>query len=214
MNGMQVIIVGAGGHGQVVAEILWRMHAAGHEIAPVGYLDEDEGMWGQKRAGLPVIGKIADLAAIPHDGVIVGIGNNHVRRHLFQQLQARHEQLVVACHPTAVLARDITIGPGTLICANVVVNPGSIIGANVILNTACTVDHHTHIGDHVHIAPGVHLGGDVQVGEGSLVGIGAVVIPQKRVGKWCTVGAAAAVHRDLPDEVTAVGVPARILDNQ
>ena len=70
------------------------------------------------------------------------------------------------------------------------------------------------IGDHAHIAPGVHLGGDVTIGEGTLIGIGAVVMPQRRVGAWCTVGAGAVVTRDLPDQVVAIGAPARVIRSQ
>jgi acetyltransferase-like isoleucine patch superfamily enzyme len=55
------------------------------------------------------------------------------------------------------------------------------------------------------------MGGDVSVGAGSLIGIGAIVMPQRWVGTWSTVGAGALVHRNVPDDAVVVGVPARIL---
>ncbi|MCL4872103.1 MAG: acetyltransferase [Anaerolineae bacterium] len=210
---MQVIVIGAGGHGQVVADILWRMHAAGEAVEPVGFLDDADSWQGQWVSKLPVLGKTADLFRFAHDALVVAIGNNLTRQRVAQALQAQGEQFVTVCHPTAVIASDVSIGPGTMICANVVINPGAVIGSHAILNTACTVDHHNRIGDFAHIAPGAHLGGDVQVGEGSFIGIGGIVIPQKQVGNWCTVGAGAVVIRDVPDGVTAVGVPARIIKN-
>lgn len=208
---MRVIIVGAGGHAQVVADILFQMKNAGEPLNPVGYVDDDPDLADAELLGLPVIGRTADLHTVPHDAIIVAVGDNQTRKGLFANLDTRGEQFVVACHPSAVIAPDVPVGAGAMICANVVVNPGSAIGSGAILNTACTVNHHNEIGDHVHLAPGAHLGGDVNVGEGTLIGIGATVMPRRRIGNWCTVGAGAVVHEDLPDGVTAVGVPARII---
>lgn len=208
---MRIVILGAGGHAQVVADILWRMRDAGKDMTPVAYLDDNTDLHGQTYLNVPVLGKTELLAQIPHEGVVVGIGNNRIRQKLFTQLHEAGEHLVTASHPTAIIAPDVKIGPGTMVCANVVVNTGSVIGQNVILNTACTVDHHNRIGRHAHIAPGVHLGGDVAIGEGSLVGIGATVLPQRQVGAWSTIGAGAVVVNDVGDGVTAVGNPARIL---
>jgi sugar O-acyltransferase (sialic acid O-acetyltransferase NeuD family) len=203
--------MGAGGHAQVVADILLRMKDAGEEITPIGYLDDNPDLKDERFLGLSVLGQTADLVQIPHESVIIAIGNNGVRKRLFQELLADGEEFATACHPSAVIAPDVQIGRGTVLCANVTVNPGSVIGNNVILNTACTIDHHNKIGDHAHIAPGVHLGGDVSVGEGSLIGIGATVMPQRYIGEGCIVGAGALVHKDLPVGVTVTGVPARIL---
>jgi sugar O-acyltransferase (sialic acid O-acetyltransferase NeuD family) len=210
---MRVLILGAGGHAQVVADILLRMQEADRAIIPIGYLDDNPALLMQHLLDLPVLGEIAQLPAIPHDGVVVGIGDNGTRHRLFETLRSQGERFVIARHPSAVVARHTQVGPGSVVCAGVVVNPGSVIGANVILNTGCTVDHHNHIGSHVHIAPGVHLGGDVTIGEGTLVGIGATVVPQRRVGKWSVVSAGALVHKNLPDRVVAAGMPARVIRN-
>jgi sugar O-acyltransferase (sialic acid O-acetyltransferase NeuD family) len=208
---MKVLIVGAGGHGQVVADILLCAHRAGGIAVPVGYLDDAPGLQGQTRLGLPVLGSLEQIGEIPHDDVILAIGDNCARKSLYEHLEGRGERFATAIHPRSVIASDVQIGPGSMVCAGVVVNPGSVVGANVILNTGCTVDHHNRIGDHVHIAPGAHLGGDVGIGEGTLVGIGATVMPQRRVGDWSVVGAGALVHVDLPDRVVAVGTPARAI---
>jgi sugar O-acyltransferase (sialic acid O-acetyltransferase NeuD family) len=202
---MRVVIVGAGGHAQVVADILWQMRAAGAELLPVAYLDDNPALHGQAFLDIPVIGGTAQLSHIEHEAVIVAIGHGRIRRQLFTTLQKQGEQFIIARHPTAVIAPDVQIGPGTMICANVVINTGTRIGQNVILNTACTIDHHNRIGDHAHIAPGVHLGGDVVVGEGVLVGIGATILPQRHLGDWATVGGGAVVVKDVAAGETAVG---------
>ena len=210
---MRVLIISAGGHAQVIADVLLRMREDGADLMPVGYLDDNPALTGQRLLGLRVLGAIDHLSAVAHDALIVAIGDNATRQHIFERLHTQSERFVVARHSSAVIAPDVRIGPGSMICAGVVVNPGSVIGANVILNTGCTVDHHNRIGNHVHIAPGVHLGGDVNIGEGTLVGIGATVMPQRRVGDWSVVSAGALVHADLPDRVVAAGMPARVIRN-
>lgn len=207
----RVLILGAGGHAWVVADILFRMHEAGHDVVPVGYLDDNIQLADQSFLGLPVMGVISSLHDQAHDAVVIAIGHNQTRQRLFSALQALGEQFVVARHPRSVIAPDVHIGTGSAICAGAIVNPGSVVGANVILNTGCTVDHHNIIGDHVHVAPGVHLGGEVAIGEGTLVGIGSTVIPQHTIGVWSVVGAGSLVSKNIPEWSTAVGVPARVI---
>lgn len=207
----RVVIIGAGGHGQVVADILWQMRVAGLDVTPIGYLDDNLLLAGQRFQDVPVLGRVADLASVPHDAVVVAVGDNATRRRLYGALAGRSERMQICCHPRAVIAGGVSVGPGAMICAGVVINPGSSVGANAILNTGCTVDHHNRIGDHAHIAPGVHLGGDVTIGEGALVGIGATVLPGRRVGDWSIVGAASLLRRDLGAGMMAVGVPARAI---
>jgi sugar O-acyltransferase (sialic acid O-acetyltransferase NeuD family) len=211
MQILNVLVLGAGGHTTVVADILMRARDAGEQINPMGYLDDNTEAQGHNLLGLPVLGKITDLEHVAHDAAVIAIGENQTRRRLFDQLQRQGERFAVAKHPGAVIAPDVSIGPGAVICAGVVINPGSIIGANVILNTGCTVDHHNRIGDHAHIAPGVRLGGEVQIGEEALVGIGAAVLPHCRIGPWCVVGAGAVVLNDIPEGAVAVGVLARVI---
>ncbi len=207
----RVLILGAGGHAQVVADSLLRAHAAGEAVCPIGYLDDRSHLHGHTLLGLPVLGSLADIDDVPRDASVVAIGDNATRQRVFTSLQQRGERFVVVRHPHAIVAPDVHLAPGTMISAGVIVNPGSTIGANVILNTGCTVDHHNQIADHVHIAPGVHTGGDVSVGEGTLLGIGATIMPQRRVGAWSVVGAGAVVVRDIADHTIVMGVPAHVV---
>lgn len=206
---MKTLILGAGGHAQVVADILRLMSRVKNRVEIVGYLDDDLRRHGRQLLGATVLGPVRILRDIPHDAVIAAVGDNRIRAAIFERLSRVGERFAVARHPHAIVASDVTVGDGSMICAGAIVNPGSVIGQNVILNTACSVDHHATIGNHVHIAPGVRLGGDVTVGDRALIGIGAVVLPRIQIGADSTVGAGAVVTAHVPAGATVVGAPAR-----
>lgn len=202
----RIVIIGAGGHGLVVADIL----LASGTLDVVGALDDNPALTGTRILDVPVLGSTDLLTQIPHDGVIVAVGDNLRREQLSNELLERGERLVVARHPHASVAADAEIGPGCMISAGAVIAPGVHLGTGVILNTRCSVDHHNAIGAFAHVAPGVTLGGNVIVGARSLIGLGASVMPGRRIGANAIIGAGAVVVHDIPDGVVAAGVPARI----
>ena len=207
----RVIVVGAGGHGQVVADALLAARKNGSPQEPIGFVDDDPALVGSAVLGLPVLGTVYQIRRFEHEGVIVAVGDNQARRKLCELLRRGGTRLANVVHPSAVVGNDVQLGVGVLVCAGAVVGTGSRVGDGAILNTGCTVDHHNTIGNYAHIAPGVHLGGEVRVGEGTLVGIGSAVIPGRTIGEWCIVGAGAVVSEDIPAHCTAVGVPARVI---
>lgn len=208
---LRVLVVGAGGHGQVAADALLAAADSGQGMTAIGFVDDDVRLHGQSRLGLPVLGSISAIGAVEHDAIVLAIGDNGVRRSLYVRLGDSGESFALVTHPGAVIARGVTLGAGTMVWPRAVVNTGAAVGVNAILNTGCVVEHHCRVGDHAHIAPCACLGGEVTVGEGTLIGIGAVALPGVSVGAWCVVGAGAVVTRDLPDGAVAVGVPARVI---
>ncbi|MBI5519655.1 MAG: acetyltransferase [Desulfovibrio sp.] len=208
---MKIVVLGANGHGQVVADILFQMWTKGREMELVGFLDDDPKLGGTRILGLPVLGKLADLPATPHDCVILGIGDNAARARVYGELVQARKRFATAIHPSAILAPDVVVGAGAVLAAGAIANPGARIGENAILNTGSSIDHHCVLGAHSHVAPGVHLAGRVTVGEGAFVGIGACAVQCVQIGAWSTVGAGAAVTQDVPERATVGGVPARAL---
>ncbi len=197
----KVIIIGAGGHGKVVADII-RLN--GDTV--YGFLDDKEP---EVLPGFPVIGRVNLINTLDNKAFcfFVAIGNNKIRQTIMESYYK--VEWYTAIHPSAVIADDTEIGTGTAVMANAVVNSGSKIGRGVIINTAATVDHDNIIGDFVHISPGAHLAGTVHIGDRCWIGIGANVINNIDICDTCIIGAGAVVVKEIKDNGTYVGVPAR-----
>jgi sugar O-acyltransferase (sialic acid O-acetyltransferase NeuD family) len=206
---MRVLIVGAGGQGRIVAEAFM---AAGRSspFTPIGFVDDRVDRHGSTVLGLPVLGTVVNLATITHDAIVVAIGDNTQRQTLSLALEAAGERIVSARHPFSSIASDVVLGPGCMISAGVVITPGARIGRGVLLNTSSCIDHETVVGDFAHVAVRAAIGANVVLGSRTMIGLGAAVMTGRRVGDDCIVGAGALVAKDLPDNVVAVGVPARI----
>lgn len=202
----RLAILGAGGHGRVVAEV-----AEATGWSNIDFFD-DTGSDQFRNAHWPVVGGTSSLLEKLHtySGVFVAIGNNRVREEKLLLLSNYQARLVTLVHPTAVISSYASVGVGTVVMPGVVVNVGAVIGEGVILNTGCSVDHDCVVGNCVHISPGARLAGGVAVGERSWVGIGASVIQQVSIGRDVMVGAGAVVINPVPDSVTVIGVPARV----
>ena len=203
----KLAILGASGHGKVVADTA---RQCGWD--QIEFFDD---AWPQlNKVGTTTV--TGDTDALiqrveEFSGVLVGIGNTRIRLNKSLQLQAAGLTLVSLVHPKAYVSEDTAIGAGTVIFAGAVVQPGASIGLAVIVNTGATVDHGCVLAQGVHVCPGAHLAGDVNVGECSWIGIGAAVNQYLRIGKNVNVGSGAAVIANVPDNVTIVGVPARIV---
>lgn len=198
----QVIVIGAGGHGKVVADIVRR---SGDTL--LGFLDDNETL-PREITGIPVLGKVADYGRYPDAFFIVGIGNAAVREKIVRKLDGVH--WYIAIHPSAVISvLDTQIGAGSVIMANAVINPSARIGEHCIINTASVVEHDSRVGEFSHISVGAKLGGTALVGTYGWVGIGATVSNNVSICDHCMIGAGAVVIHDVEESGTYVGIPAR-----
>ncbi len=207
---MNVVIVGAGGHGRVVLDIL---RESGEHV-PKGFIDADASLARTEVAGLPVLGTVNLLEKLARQdirGAVVAIGDNRIRVRYAELVRQSGLELVNAVHPRAVISGSARVGGNTVIAAGAVVGTEAVIGESVIVNTSAVVDHECRVGSGVHLCPGVLLAGRVVVEEGAFVGMGAKVLPCLRVGAGSVVGAGAVVLGDVEAGATVVGVPGRVI---
>jgi sugar O-acyltransferase (sialic acid O-acetyltransferase NeuD family) len=207
---MDVVLIGAGGHGRVVLDIL---RSAGIH-RPVGFLDADPQLTGKKIDGLPVLGQVnflPKLKGMKVKGIIVSIGDNYPRRQYFKKVREAGFELVNAIHPSSSISEKAELGRNVVVSAGAVISTDAHIGDSVIINTAAVVDHECRIAEAAHICPSATLAGRVSVGEEAFIGLGCNIIQCLKIGSHATVGAGAVVIDDVPDGATVVGVPARVI---
>lgn len=195
----RLAIIGASGHGKVIADIARRIG-----YSEIVFFDDDESI--HECGGYSVVGKSSEAGTIDAD-VIVGIGNADIRKRI--QESVPEQKLVTLIHPDAVVAEDVVVGEGTVVMAGAVINPGVRIGKGCIINTCSSVDHDCEVGDYVHISVGSHLCGTVSVGSGTWIGAGATVSNNISICPDCMIGAGAVIVKNIDSAGTYMGVPAR-----
>lgn len=204
------MIVGAGGHGRVVLDILLRARL--HRV--VGFVDSNPALRGRRMDGVPILGDTSVLPDLLREGVtgaIVAIGDNGTRRAFADEIEELGLELINAIHPSANLAHNVNVGRNVVVAAGALVCAHCQIGDSAILNTGCIIDHESMIGTAAHVCPGARLAGRVTVESGAFVGIGATILQGLRIGCEAIVGGGAVVIHDVEPLSTVVGVPARTL---
>lgn len=195
----RVIIIGAGGHGRVIAEAIISI---GNHI--VGFLDDN--ISGDVM-GIPVIGKTENACQYDKECTfVIGIGDNHTRRVLAEKHTLKWHTVI---HPSASIARDVIIGAGSVILRGVCINSSTKIGNHCIVNTGAIIEHDNVISDYVHVSPNATLCGTVNIGEETHIGAGAVIKNNLHITRQCIIGLGAVVVEDATKSGIYIGVPAR-----
>jgi UDP-perosamine 4-acetyltransferase len=200
-----IVVIGAGGHAKVAIETL---RAAGESVACC-VADE-----GAADLGVPLLKgdeQLLKLRAEGHTQAIIAIGDNLRRAQLAEKILAAGYELVSVISRHAVISHSAKIGHGVVVMPGAIINAGAVIEDLVIINSGAVVEHDSKVGYAAHLGPQSGLAGGVTVGRLAFLGIGAKVIPGVKIGAGTIIGAGAVVIEDLPDHVTAVGVPARVV---
>ena len=199
---MRLIIIGAGGHGKVIAD-----NAMKNGYTDICFADDNAA---GVCMGFPIIGTTADIPKFD-DGeteFVIGVGSNETRKKIAERYDVNWGTLI---HPSAQIAFDVSIGKGSVVMAGAVINVSTTVGRHCIINTGAIVEHDNRIEDFAHISPGAALAGSVRIGEGTHIGIGSSVINNVEICGQCIVGAGAVVVKDIKNRGTYAGVPARKL---
>lgn len=197
-----LIIIGASGHGKVVADI-----AEINGYLNIMFLDDNPEV--KVCGNYPVVGGCKEAIKYKEADFVVAIGNNNIRRKIQTELVEAGLNIVSVIHPDAVVAKSVCVGAGTVITAGTVINPDAKIGQGCIINTCSSVDHDCNVGDFVHISVGAHIAGTVEIGDNTWICAGVTVSNNVNITSGCMIGAGAVVINDLTESATYIGVPAK-----
>jgi sugar O-acyltransferase (sialic acid O-acetyltransferase NeuD family) len=201
-------VIGAGGHGRELSSYIEDLRRAGWHGELRGFLDD--GVPAGRHGRINVLGPIdtfTDLKGF----YITAFGSNTLRRQIVDRIVTRFRGALrpwTLIHPRACLGADVDIGEGTCVAPGAILTAGVTVGRHCIVNVNASVSHDCTIGNFVNINPGAVVCGTVTIGEGAYIGTGAVLKERVSIGAWSVVGAGAVVVRDVPPDVTVVGVPA------
>lgn len=206
--GYSVIVLGAGGHANVLIDTLQLM---GCEITGITVPKNTNS---SKYRGYSIIGDDDSILNYPTDDVklvngLGSIGSPVVRAKIFKNMKEKGYTFLQVIHPSAIIASDVTLSEGVQVMAGSIIQPGSFIGENSIVNTKVSIDHDCKIGSNVHIAPGVTISGGVEIGDNVHIGTGAVIIQGIKIGENSIVGAGSVCVKDIEKNQTVMGVPAK-----
>jgi sugar O-acyltransferase (sialic acid O-acetyltransferase NeuD family) len=208
-----IVIIGAGGHGREIVQLIKDVNKIENKWNIMGYVDDNPKIIGDVLNGYPVLGPLELLGEEKYRDVYVvcAIGSSNIREIVLKKIKDTSLSLLFATliHPTAVIGDETKIGEGVTISANSVITNNIIIGNHAIINYGTTIGHDSLIEEYATILPGSNISGNVTIGKGVDIGSGTTIIPGVKIGRNTIVGAGAVVTKSLPANCTAVGVPAK-----
>lgn len=211
----QFVVIGAGGFGQ---EVIWaarNVNTKHPTFDIIGYCDDDRSKAGQEIYGQHVLGSVEEVDGTMSvkPAFVCAIGNNAQRAEVVRRAVKLGWIPVTVIDPSVIVAEGVTVGEGTYVGAGTTLSPYATIGDHVIINHQCSIGHNSVLENFVQVSPGGRVSGGSVLKEGAFLASNAVVAPGRSVGRYATVGACSFAMTDIPDAVTAIGIPARITMN-
>ncbi|NQD67661.1 acetyltransferase [Bacillus haikouensis] len=203
-----IVIIGAGGFGREVAWLIEDINKVNTEWNILGFVDDNKEIHGTEMNGYEILGDIEWLKSQEFN-VVCAIGDPITKKRTIEKLKDTNNTFPVLIHPSVIYSDRVSFGEGSIICAANIITTDIKIGNHVIINLDCTIGHDAILGDYTTVLPSVNVSGFVVTDESVSIGTGSAIIQGVKIGENTVVGAGSVVVKDLPDNCTAVGAPAK-----
>lgn len=206
-----LIIIGASGFGREVAWLVERINKEKPTWNLLGFIDDNDSIQHSSINGYSVIGKLEDCIKYSDSYFVCAVGASKTRSLIVDRIKNLTSDVKFATliDPTVEMSDMVDIGEGTIVCAHTIITVNIAIGSHVIINLDCTIGHDAVLNDFVTLYPSVNVSGATTIGCCSELGTGLQIIQGKQVGANSIVGAGSVIIKDIPDNCTAVGTPAK-----
>lgn len=214
MTPTPLVVIGAGGFGREVLDIVSALSTSTSSHALIGVVDDApsrQNLELLQRRGIDYVGTVDEWLEPEHDPerYIVAIGAPNVRRRIVERAEQRGRQAATLIHPRAIIGTGCTFSPGSVVCAGAIISTNVHCGPHVHINPGVILGHDTRVGPFVSVNPGATVSGMVEIAQEALVGANATVLQNLTIGSRAVVGAAACVVRDVHTNTVVKGVPAQ-----
>jgi sugar O-acyltransferase (sialic acid O-acetyltransferase NeuD family) len=210
---MILAVYGVGGLGREILELAEDVNWPVKKFERFIFIDDHS--FGKTINGAPVFSfeEVREKYVYQPLKVVIAVGEPATRRKLRDKTLAAGFSLETLAHPRSLISPDAALGAGCLVCFGAFVSTGAELGENVLLQPNCLVGHDVKIGGHSVVSSSVAIGGGCVVGAETYIGMGAPVKQGVTIGARTIIGMGSVVTRDIPDDVIALGNPARPMKN-
>lgn len=200
----KLILIGAGGHAKSVADSIDKL-----EYELCGFIDSHKkGI----HIGVPIFGtEVEDIPNYEKYSYFVSIGDVGYRKLWFDKIKEQGLNIINIIDSTAIISASVKMGIGNFIGKMAIINAGAEIGNDNVINTKALIEHECKVGDHNHLSTNSVINGNVIVGNSVFIGSSSVCNGQLKIGSNTVIGSGSVIIKDIPEKVTVVGVPARVI---
>lgn len=206
-----IVVIGAGSSGVVTLQIIEDINTINQEWNVLGFVDDAYKDGGELNS-YPIFGDIKWLLKNKDIASVISIGSPDSRKKISEYLiKYGYNNFVSLIHPTVVYNKKVSIGKGVVIHPGVLIDPEVRLGNHVFLNKGVSIGHNVQIQNCCVISPNASFGGGVKMGEGVFMGLNSCILPFKKIGSFCTIGAGTVVIQDVDPYSIIVGNPGKVI---